>query len=138
MTNKLPIIALVLVTALSGCRTTQQAMLDSDQMTPEVRAMQTRTFDASSRPEMMRAAIQTLQDLNFEILDVNGSVGLIRAKKYTRNGGVNVNVNVKDQKNDTITVRMNANFNNNPVVEAEHYSKFFAALDKSVFIEGNM
>lgn len=137
MTRNIAILAMALAVSLGGCRTTQEAMLDSDQVTAELRTIQTKTFEDVKKESAMRAVIQTLQDLNFEVHDANGTVGLVRAVKYLGTSAVNVNVNVKESDAD-VSIRMNANFHNNPVVEADHYQKFFTALSKSIFLQDNM
>lgn len=121
--------------ALAGCQTTKEAMLDMSQATPEVRAMQTRMFDAE-KSDVSKAVIQTLQDLNFEMQEVNSRVGMFRAVKHTMQGGVKVTVKIK-KTDEKIKVRMSANFADKPVEEHVHYNSFFASLGKSVFLQEN-
>lgn len=48
----------------------------------ELRAAQSRTFNATTRDELLAAAIHTVQDLGFQIEVLEEALGLVSAKKY--------------------------------------------------------
>ncbi|WAW09895.1 hypothetical protein NB640_11845 [Oxalobacter vibrioformis] len=130
----LPIILLCSI-VLSGCvATTKDRVLDSDEESQlQKRSYQTRVFDTADKDKVMRATVSTLQDLGFLVNQANFQLGTITATKmdgYTTKA--TVNVRQKGQKQ--MSVRINAQFNNAPVTEPQHYQNFFASLEKSLFL----
>ena len=65
--------ALLVVLACTGCQTPQTVIL-STKSSVELRAMQTRAFDTSDRPKMVRTIIATLQDLGYNLDKVDAGI----------------------------------------------------------------
>ena len=75
--------SLLLFMFLGGCVSTAipEAALRLPQSTLETRAIQTRTFEASSEINILRATIAVLQDMEFNIDRIEKPLGVITASK---------------------------------------------------------
>jgi hypothetical protein len=105
----------------------------------KLRSYQTRTFDVADKQVAMRGVIGVLQDLGFIIERANEPLGLVSAAKFAEPDYydvVGVTVIVRPLDSGQMMVRANAIHNNRPVVDAEVYQRFFAALEKSLFLTG--
>ena len=103
----------------------------------KVRSYQTRTFDVAERQVAMRAVLGVLQDLGFIVERANEPLGLITAARFAEpnfSDVVAVTVTVRAVADGQTMIRLNAIHNNRPVVEPEPYQRFFAALEKSLFL----
>ena len=104
---------------------------------PEGRSIQSRTFELSDRLVAMRGIMGVLQDLGFVIERANEELGLVTAAKFAEPNYldvVEITVTVRPQEGGKFLVRVNAIFNNKPVEDAEVYQNFFAALERSLFV----
>ena len=104
---------------------------------PQLRSFQTRTFEVADRQLAMRAVMAVLQDLGFIIERANEPLGLVTAARFAEPDfldvvGVTVTVRAQDERH--MMIRANAIHNNRPVVDPETYQKFFAALERSLFL----
>jgi hypothetical protein len=102
-----------------------------------LRSFQTRTFDVADRQVAMRAVLAVLQDLGFIIERANEPMGLVTGARFAEpnfSDVVAVTVTVRALDGGQVMIRANAIHNNRPVVEAEPYQRFFAALEKSLFL----
>jgi hypothetical protein len=91
----------------------------------------------ADRQLAMRAVMGVLQDLGFIIERANEPLGLITGARFAEpnyNDVVAVTVTVRAMEGGQTMIRANAIHNNRPVVEAEPYQRFFAALERSLFI----
>lgn len=127
----------ILITAmlLGGCvATTKDRVLDSDDESQlQKRSYQTRVFDTADKDKVMRATVSTLQDLGFLVNQANFQLGTITATKMER-FTTKATVNVRTKGTKQMSVRINAQFNNQPVTEPVHYQNFFTSLEKSLFL----
>jgi hypothetical protein len=106
----------------------------------KLRSFQSRSFDGTSRKQAMRGVIGTLQDLGFIIERANEPLGLVTAERFAEPdfySVVGVTVTVREQGEGRVMIRANAIFNNAPVDDPEPYQNFFAALERSLFINRN-
>jgi hypothetical protein len=105
-----------------------------------LRNMQTRTFDVTDRMVAMRAVISALQDLGFIIERANEPLGLVTGARFAEPDfydvvGITVTVRTLNEKQTTI--RANAIFDNQPIVDPEVYRNFFATLERSLLLGRN-
>lgn len=121
---------------LSGCVTTNQSVLDSNQSQVELRSIQTRTFDTSNKSKTMRAVIATLQDLGFVLDSADDTLGTVSATKL--NGyRIKMTVTVRPQNSKSMLVRANAQYNIDPITDPKTYQDFFVALEKAMFLQAH-
>lgn len=125
--------ALVLAGLLSGCQTTQERLLDSDQSQVALRAMQTRAFETSDKKKTLQSVIATLQDLGFVIDKADAVMGTVSATKLD-GYNLKMTVTVRPRGETSMLVRANAQYNVQPVADPEPYQKFFASLEKAMFL----
>ena len=135
---------LTLAIAWQGCVTAppepspQLLAPSAEQM--KLRSIQTRTFEIGDRKQAMRGVISVLQDLGFIIERANEPMGLVTAARFAEPdfysvAGVTVTVRLQDE--DHTVIRANAIFNNEPIDDPEVYQNFFAALERSFFLNRN-
>ena len=127
------VIIAVLMLALTGCQTTNQRLLDSDQSQLKLRSIQTKAFETSDKEKTMRSVIATLQDLEFVIDKADLTVGVVSATKLS-GYMLKMSVTVSPRGDKKMVVRANAQYNITPVTDPEPYQQFFAALSKSMFL----
>ncbi len=100
-----------------------------------LRQIQTREFTDIGKEDAMRAVIATLQDLGF-VVDkadlVLGSVSATKLQQYT----IVMTVTVR-QREGSVMVRANANYQKTTINDPEPYQNFFTALDKAIFLQKN-
>jgi hypothetical protein len=85
----------------------------------------------------MRAVIAVLQDLGFIIERANEPLGLVTGARFAEpnyHDVVGVTVTVRPAGEGQVTIRANAVFDNQPVLDPETYQRFFTALEKSLFL----
>ncbi len=121
-------IAIGLVSA--GCVGMSERILDSKTETLRARSIQTRAFETSDRDRTLRDVIATLADLGFWIEKADASLGVVKGSKP----GMLVTVTVSPRDSDHLIVRVNAQQHLSPVDDPEAYQRFFAALEKSMFL----
>ena len=119
--------------SMTGCQTTSQRLLDSDQNQLKLRSIQTKAFDTADKEKTMRSAIATLQDLEFVIDKADLAVGVVSATKLS-GYMLKMTVTVNPKGDKQMVVRANAQYNTTPVSDPEPYQMFFAALSKSMFL----
>lgn len=124
---------LLLVAAVSACQTTQDRLLDSDQSQVQLRSIQTRSFETDDTKKTLRSVIATLQDLGFVVDKADALIGTVSATKLD-GYNLRMTVTVRKRGEKTMIVRANAQYNIHPVTDPEPYQKFFAALEKSLFL----
>ena len=122
-----------LLTFVSGCQSTSERLLDSDQSQLKLRSIQTKAFDTSDKEKTMRSVMATLQDLEFVIDKADLAVGVVTATKLS-GYMLKMSVTVNPRGEKQMIVRANAQYNVTPVTDPEPYQRFFAALSKSMFL----
>jgi len=137
------LLALCLLAVAAGCASPREPspdLLAVDEEQMKLRSMQTRTLDFPDRNAAVRGVIATLQDLGFIIERANEPLGLVTAARFAEPryfDVVEVTVTVRPQKGGRMTVRANAIYNNEPIVDPKVYQNFFATLQRSAFIDRN-
>ena len=103
----------------------------------KLRAIQSRTYELSDRLVALRGVMGVLQDLGFVIERANEALGLVTGAKFAEPNYLDVvaiTVTVRPQEGGKSLVRVNAIYNNKPIEDPEVYQNFFAALERSLFI----
>ena len=131
----LPISSALLLSILcvSGCQTTRQRLLDSDTSQVQLRTMQVRVFDTTDRIMTLRTIIATLQDLDCVIDEADDVLGSVSATKLARYE-LRITVTVRPRGESQTMIRVNLQAFNKPVHDPEPYQKFFATLEKAMFL----
>jgi hypothetical protein len=81
MTNRGLIIVVLL---LGGCATSMpKSALRLSESTLDLRSMQTRVFEAESEQVILNAAVATMQDMEYNIDEIEQGLGIITASKTT-------------------------------------------------------
>lgn len=117
-----------------GCASPSQHVLGTDQSQVMLRNIQSRAFDTTDQKLMMRSVINTLQDLDFLILDANADLGTVTGQKFQGNTVVKMSVNVRERSAAQLLVRANAQYGLKAIEDPVQYQQFFSALEKSVFL----
>lgn len=118
----------------TGCATTTQRVLDTDQSQVKLRSMQTRAFDTTDKEKMLRVVISTLQDLDFVIDRADTELGSVTGSKFTNNTLLKMTVTARPRGETQLLVRANAQFGIKAIDDPEPYQDFFTSLEKSLFL----
>lgn len=132
---------LVLAFLVAGCATDpSREVLSGADNALKMRSAQTRSFETSDKNRVLRGVVATLQDLGFMVSAADAALGTVTARKFTQESGVpydlRVTVSVRPRDARQMLVRANAEFNSKPVEDPHAYQRFFAALGKTLFLEG--
>lgn len=119
---------------LSGCATSQNSLLSAEESQLKTRSMQTRAYRTQDTDKVIRAALASLQDLDFVVDKADKTIGVITATKLFSGTRLKVTVSVRSRGKRSI-VRMNAEYQNRAVTEPIHYQNFFTVLSKALFLE---
>jgi len=119
--------------AATGCATTQQRLLDSDQSQVQLRSFQSRAFDTTDKTTTLRTVIATLQDLGFIVDKADNTLGTVSATKLDYYS-LRITVSVRPIGTARLLVRANAQYGTSPVTDPKPYQDFFAALERSMFL----
>jgi len=114
----------------AGCVGLHERVLDSKTETLRARSIQTRVFDTADRERVLRDVIATLTDLEFWVEKADATLGVVKASKP----GLTLTVTVSSRGPAQIVVRANAQRQMSPVEDPEAYQRFFAALEKAMFL----
>lgn len=128
------LLGLLLVLILgTGCATTQARLLDSDESQVRLRSIQSRAFDTTDKATTLRTAISLLQDLGFIIDQADLMLGTVTGTKLA-GYQVRMTVSVRPRGETQLIVRVNAQYNLEPVTDPEPYRTFFTTLEKTMFL----
>lgn len=125
--------ALLFISLLAGCATTQQRLLDSDASQVQLRSIQTRAFDTTDREKTLRTVMATLQDLGFVIDQADATLGTVTATKLNRYA-LRMTVSIRPRGETQLLVRANCQYQDTPVYDPEPYQQFFVSLEKGMFL----
>jgi len=117
-----------------------EALLSLTEEQTKIRNLQTRVFDVADRRAAMLGVIAALQDLGFIIERANEPLGLVTAARFAEPryyDAVGITVTVRSLNDKQTTIRANAIFNNQPVVDPEVYQNFFTTLERALFLGRN-
>lgn len=132
MRTRLVVIGLCVTIGLfvAGCVGLNERVLDNKTETLRARSIQTRVFDTADRDRTTRDVIATLTDLGFWIEKVDAPLGVVKGSKP----GLILTVIVSSRGAGQVVVRANAQQHLSPVENPETYQRFFAALEKAMFL----
>jgi hypothetical protein len=135
------IAAIAIGLALGACKAPEPSptLLAPTAEQTKLRSYQSRTFDLGDRLTAMRGVMGVLQDLGFIIERANEPLGLVTAARFAEpnySDVVGVTVLVRPEEGGRMLIRVNAIFDNRPIVDPEVYRNFFAALERSLFVTG--
>jgi hypothetical protein len=119
-----------ILAGLSGCEIATHNAPQPMEGQLKLASVRSRAFAMTDRQKMLRAAIATLQDLGFIVdrADSNlASVSGTKLNQYLLRWTVTVSAQGAE-----LLVRANARYDVTPVLEAEPYEKFFAALSRAL------
>ena len=138
--GKLLLLFLLLLPA--GCMTTHDRLLDMDTSQVQLRSIQSRAFDTTDKEKTMRAIIATLQDLGFMLDRADYPLGFVAASKSRADvlrapGSLRATVTVRPRGEKQLLIRMNAEYQLQPVSEPKPYQNFFNSLGKAMFLEAH-
>ena len=127
-------IAVSIVLAACNIQTDSRSqVLATGQSQVALRSIQTRAFDTGDKRQTLRSVIATLQDLGFvieEADDVLGSVSGTKLDDYE----LRITVTVRPRSDTQMLVRANAQFEDTAIVDPLPYQRFFASLERSMFL----
>ncbi len=117
----------------TGCATTQQRLLDSEESQVQLRSIQTRVFDTTDKEKTLRTIMATLQDLGFVLDEADSILGTVTATKLNRYA-LRITVSVRPRGENQLLVRANCQYENKPVIDPEPYQQLFTSLEKAMFL----
>ena len=125
----------VLTLSLACNAPTAATVLDScgKETQLQLRSMQSRVFDTTDREKTLRTIIATLQDLSFVIDKADLELGTISATKLS-GYNLRITVSVRPRGTTQLSVRANASFNDEPILDPKPYQDFFVSLEKAMFL----
>ena len=129
-------VAILGVTLLTGCVTTNQSVLGTQNSQVETRNYQSRTFDTTDKKMVMRSVIATMEDLGFIIDRADETLGTVSGTSFKNNSKMTVSVRPMGTKQ--MLVRANASARLNEITNPTAYQNFFNALSQSLFLDAHM
>lgn len=114
----------------AGCVGLNERVLDSKAETLRARSIQTRVFDTAEREQTLRDVIATLADLGFWVEKADATLGVVKGSR----SGLSLTVTVSSRGPAQMVVRANAQRHMSPIEDPEAYQRFFAALEKAMFL----
>jgi hypothetical protein len=131
------LIALAALSSACSAPKPSPNLLAPSEAQTKLRSIQSRTFEVSDRLVALRGVMAVLQDLGFVIERANEDLGLVTGAKFAEPNYLDVvaiTVTVRPQDGGKHLIRVNAIFNNKPIEDPEVYQAFFAALERSLFV----
>ena len=105
----------------------------SDKSQLALRSIQQRVFETGDRQQTLRTVIATLQDLGFVIDKADATLGSVSGTKLD-GYRLRMTVTVRPRGETRLLVRANAQYNLTAVEDPLPYQRFFAALERSMFL----
>ena len=112
------------------CAGLNERVLDSKTETLRARSIQTRVIDTADRERTLRDVTATLAGLGFWMDKADATLGVVKGSK----AGMIMTVTVSPRGSGQLVIRANAQRQMSPVVDPEAYQRFFAALEKAMFL----
>ena len=114
----------------AACVGLNERVLDNKTETLRARSIQTRVFDTADRERTLRDVIATLADLGFWVEKADATLGVVKGST----SGLTLTVTVSPRGPAQMVVRANAQRHMSPIEDPEAYQRFFAALEKAMFL----
>jgi len=127
--------SLLILCLLTGCTTTHQAVLDTNQTQIQRRNYQSRYFSTNDKNAVMRGVVAVMQDLDFIIDKADYKLGIISGNSFVNPSAITVSV--REMNENQILVRLNAQVELKPIEDPIPYQNFFNALEKTLFLEAS-
>ena len=154
---------LLLLPFFSGCLSDSPPPPPPSQM--EMRSFQTREYDTNDSKLVLKAVLNTLQDMGFIVNTADPGIGLLTASKWTNIGHTKKELKEAKKKQTALSksvvldctanisefgkkqcrVRVNfqqrvldaagATMQANPITDAKFYQTFFSQVDKGIFLQ---
>lgn len=118
---------------MSGCASSVDQVMKTDQGAVQLRSYQERAFDSADKEQTLRSVIATLQDLGFVLDKADLDLGIVSATKLA-GYQLRVTVTVRPRGSSQMLVRANAQQGEKAVEDPKPYQDFFSALEKSMFL----
>jgi hypothetical protein len=126
-------LALIGICLVTGCATSNEAVLATGSSAVELRSVQQRAFDTTDVEKTLRAVIATLQDLGFVVDKADATLGTVSATKLS-GYALRMTVTTRARGEKQIVVRANAQYQERAVEDPKPYQDFFTSLEKSMFL----
>ena len=138
--------ALFLITGCSNVKNleiTPENNIINKESSLQVRDIQVRTFENTSRENLINAIVDTLLDDGYFVTTIDARTGVVSAKNIKNDVELNLVSVVKEVKNESFTVRFSINtidrssdFNSITVIQDDIiYRYLFDKLRKSLFLD---
>lgn len=128
-------VALLGLTLLTGCISTGESVLGTQNSQVATRNYQSRMFETSDKKMVMRNVISTMQDLGFIIDRADETLGTVSGTSFTNNS--KMTVSVRPSGKTQMIVRANASANLHEITSPAAYQNFFNALSQSMFLDAH-
>jgi len=128
-------VAFLGLTLLTGCMTTSQGVLGTQNSQVETRNYQSRTFDTGDKKMVLRSVISTMQDLGFIIDRADETLGTVSGTSFKNDSKMTVSVRPSGTKQ--MIVRANASAGLYEITSPVAYQNFFNALSQSLFLDAH-
>ena len=128
-------VALFGLTLLTGCISTGESVLGTQNSQVATRNYQSRMFETSDKKMVMRNVISTMQDLGFIIDRADETLGTVSGTSFTNNS--KMTVSVRPSGKTQMIVRANASANLHEITAPTAYQNFFNALSQSMFLDAH-
>ena len=128
-------VALFGLTLLTGCISTGESVLGTQNSQVATRNYQSRMFETSDKKMVMRNVISTMQDLGFIIDRADETLGTVSGTSFTNNS--KMTVSVRPSGKTQMIVRANASANLREITSPTAYQNFFNALSQSMFLDAH-
>ena len=125
--------AIVALIAFSGCTSSKEQLLKTDESQVRLRSMQTRAFDTTEKNKMLRTVITTLQDFDFVLDKADATLGTVSGTKLDKHQ-YRISVTVRPRGETQLLVRANVQYKLKAVKDPIIYRNFFTSLEKSMFL----
>jgi Na+/H+-dicarboxylate symporter len=123
--------------ALGACQMdSRNQALETSASAVQLRSFQSRAFDTVDRETTLRTVIATLQDLGFVVDSGDLVLGTVSATKLD-GYALRMTVSARPRNESQLVVRASAQYNTQAVEDPMPYQQFFAALEKSMFLQAH-
>ena len=119
---------------LAGCASgVDSRILGSSESQVKLRGIQSRAFDSADTTRTLKTVMATLQDLGFVLDKADGTLGTVSGTKLDAYA-MRITVTVRPRGEKQQVVRANAQLDQTTIEDALPYQRFFAALEKAMFL----